>query len=152
MPANLSIVDISKSMKMSNGYYDYIKSNSIVNDLSGISLMSTGVDKVRIILVHKAQNIVDYPELAQTRGKKAQDLVEEESLSLEDYIIFQNKYNKETHKYLDEVGWTWLLRTKSGSRFVYSFWHPDVGRLNIDASGAGFSIPDAGCRASRYFT
>lgn len=137
---------------MQNGYYDYVKSNSNVQDLKGIPLTSIDTDKTRLILIHKVQNIENSPELKSTQGKKAEDLPIDESLSLDDYIIFQRIYFKQTGKHLDEKGWTWLLRTKSGSRFVSSCWYPVGGRLLVDAPGPGISAPPLGCRASRYFT
>ena len=152
IPANIPLTEISQKMKMDKGYYDYIKSNSNVQDLNGIPLTSIDTDKTRIILIHKAQNIENSPELKSTQGKKAEELTIDESLSLDDYTIFQRIYFKETGKHLDEKGWTWLLRTKSGSRFVLSDWDPAVGWLYVYAYDPDISNPNLGCRASRYFT
>jgi hypothetical protein len=152
IPADLSLVELSKKMKMENGYYDAITSSSTLQDLTGIPLTSTGVDKTRVILVHKTQNLKDRPELKETLGVKAQDIKIDESLSLDDYIIFSKKFNIDTGKHLDEDGWTWTPRTKSGARFVGSCWDPARGELNVAASDAGSSSPDLGCRSSRYFT
>ncbi len=151
VPENLSLTELSQKLKMDNGYYDAIKSNSTVSDLTGIPLSSTNTDKFRIILVHNAQNLNDHPELKQTEGKKAQDLSIDNSLSLDDYLIFQKKYNTESTKHLDENGWTWLLKTKSGARFVCSHWNPSFRELSVNARGADYSDGSLGCRPARYF-
>jgi len=151
VPGGLSLPDLSQKMKMENGYYDYIKEQKTVADLNGIPLVTVGADTDRIILVHKAQNLADHPELKKTLGKKAQDLAVEESLSLDDYLVFQKKYHQGTGKHLDENGWTWLLKTKSGARFVSGRWNRDDHELGVGASDAGLSFPYLGCRPSRYF-
>jgi len=136
-------------MKMQNGYY----TGSNFDAGGGFTgAKSTGIDKPRIILTHKTQNLEDRPELKATLGKKAQDLSITDSLSLEDYIIFQRAYFKKTNKHLDEKGWTWLLKTKSGSRFVCARWDPTDDGLRVLARGADYSSSSLGCRASRYFT
>ena len=147
-PANIPLSELAEKMKMENG--NYTSSNFDAGG-SFAGAQSTGVDKVRIILVHKTQNLKDRPELKATSGVKAQDVNIEESLSLEDYILLQRKYFKETGKHLDEDGWTWIPRTKSGSRFVNSCWNPVGGKLYVDAYDAGYSSSGLGCRPSRYF-
>jgi hypothetical protein len=148
-PAGIPLTEITEKMKMANGYF----TGSNFDSSGGFAgAISTGVDKPRIILVHKAQNIVDHPELVQTKGIKAEDIKIDESLSLEDYLYLQRSYFKETGKHLDEDGWTWTPRTKSGARFVGSYWYPASGRLNVDAGAADRSNPNLGCRSSRYFT
>jgi MoxR-like ATPase len=151
IPADLDITELSEKMKMKNGYYDGISSNTTVSNLGGVPLQSSGIDKSRIVLVHKTQNLKDRPELKATLNVKAEDVNIEESLSIEDYIIFQKKYFKESGKYLDEDGWTWTPRTKSGSRFVHSYWNPVSGKLFVNARVAGYSRSNLGCRPSRYF-
>ncbi len=151
IPPNLDLTELSQKLKMDNGYYDAIKSSETVPDLANIPLTSTDTDKPRIILIHKAQNLNDHPELKATKGKKTQDLDINNSLSLDDYLIFQKKYNTETTKHLDENGWTWLLKTKSGTRFVGSGWRPSARELYVAARGADLSDPSLGCRPSRYF-
>jgi len=147
-PANTKLDEIQEKMKMEKGYYTC----SNFDDGGGFSgAKSVGVEKDRIILVHKAQNLTDRPELKSTKGLKAQDLDINNSLSLEDYIFFQRSYFKETGKHLDEDGWTWLLKTKSGTRFVCSSWNPSDRKLSVDAADAGNSYPNLGCRPSRYF-
>ena len=153
VPANLGIEELSQKLKVENGYYDYIKSSSRVQDLNGIPLSSTGTDKHRIILVHSTQNLVDHPELKSTLGVKAQDVNIEESLSLEDYIIFQRQYFKVTGKHLDsDSNVTWTPRTKSGTRFVCSRWDSGDGGLDVGALDADYSRSILGCRSSRYFS
>jgi MoxR-like ATPase len=151
MPADLDIGELSEKMRMQNGYYDSISSSETISNLKGVPLQSFGIDKVRIVLVHKTQNLKDRPELKSTLGIKVEDIEIEKSLSLEDYIIFQRKYFKETNKHLDEDGWTWTPRTKSGARFVISNWRPGSGGLDVDADDAGYSGSGLGCRPSRYF-
>jgi len=113
IPATPNIGDLSKKMKMENGYYDNIKTSSTVQTLNGIPLISQNVDKPRLILVHKTQNLKDRLELKKTLNIKGQDVKLDQALTLEDYIIFGTKYYMETGKHLDEDGWTWLA-TKAG--------------------------------------
>jgi hypothetical protein len=137
-------------MKTENGYYDFIKSNSTVQTLNGIPLVSQNVDKPRLVLVHKTQNLKDRPELKKTLNTKGQDVKLDQALTLEDYIIFQRKYFEETGKHLDEDGWTWLA-TKSGARLVSSSWSPGNHRLSVNASGLDDRNGALGVRPSRCF-
>ena len=154
MPAGLDIGDLSKKMTMENGYFDWVKSSSKVKSLDGIPFTNTNTDKPHIILVHKdrAQNLKDRPELAKTLNVKGQDVDLENTLSLQEYLIFQKKYFEETGKHLDEESWTWLA-TKAGARLVGSRWDPGSGRggLRVDAYGLGFQSTYLGARPSRSF-
>ncbi len=116
-PANIPLPALAEKMKVGN---DYWLGDGFKNGGGFAGANSVGTDKPRIILIHKTQNLGERPELASTRGVKAKDINIEESLSLDDYIIFQKQYFKENGKHLDENGWTWTPRTKSGDRFVYS--------------------------------
>jgi hypothetical protein len=148
-PANIKLPELVDKLKMENGFY----TSSNFDSGGGFpGSISTGTDKPRIILVHKAKELNDIPELKQTKNKKAQDLKVDNSLSLDDYIIFQKKYFEETGKHLDENNYTWLLKTKSGSRFVNSVWTSSRGRLNVNAADADYSDSYLGSRDSRYFT
>ena len=64
-------------------------------------------------------------------GKKKQ--IQAEGLSLEEYEIFQRIYFEKTGKHLDESGWTWLIKSRSGSRVVSSYWYPDARQLTVYA-------------------
>ena len=145
-PANINLTELAEKMKVGNDYY---LSNNFKNGGGFAGAKSTGTDSPRVILVHKTQNLKDRPELEKTLGVKAKDINIEESLSLDDYIIFQKAYFKETGKHLDESGWTWTPRTRSGDRFVDSYWCG--GRLYVNASDAGYSDASLGARPSRYF-
>jgi hypothetical protein len=151
VPGNIPLGELSEKMKIKEGYYDRIKSISIVSDLRNIPLQSTGTDKPRIILYHKTQNLADRPELKQTLGVKAQDINLEESFTLDDYIIISRKYFEETGNHLDKKGWTWTPRSKSGTRFVHCSWSPGNSALGVDADDALPSSSILGCRPSRYF-
>ena len=152
MPAGLDIGDLSKKMTMKNGYYDWIKSSGNVKSLDGIPFTNTNTDKPHIILVHKdrAQNLKDRPELAKTLNVKGQDVDLENTLSLQEYLIFQKKYFEETGKHLDEESWTWLA-TKAGARLVYSCWNPGDGELSVGAGDLDGQATGLGARPSRSF-
>jgi hypothetical protein len=143
IPGISDVGDLSEKMKMENGYYDYIKSNSNVKNLSGIPLASTNADKSRLVLVHRTQNLKDRPELQKTLNVEGQDVKQDQALTLEDYIVFQRKYFEETTKHLDVEGWTWLV-TKSGSRH-------GAGRLGVSADDLGYRDASLGARPSRSF-
>ena len=87
---------------------------------------------------------------AVINGKKTQ--IKSEGLSLNEYLIFQRQYFEKTNKHLDSNGWTWLPKTRSGSRFVDSDWNPVDDRLDVLASDAGISYAYLGCRLSRSFS
>ena len=87
---------------------------------------------------------------AVINGKKTQ--IKSEGFSLNEYLIFQRQYFEKTNKHLDSNGWTWLPKTRSGSRFVYSRWDPGVDQLSVYAGGAGYSGGRLGCRLSRSFS
>jgi len=87
---------------------------------------------------------------AVINGKKTQ--IKSEGLSLNEYLIFQKIYFEKTGNHLDVIGWTWLPKTRSGSRFVDSRWDPVGDRLAVVAVGAGDSSGGLGCRLSRSFS
>jgi hypothetical protein len=150
VPATPDIGKLSEKMKMENGYFDYIKSSSTVQILNGIPLISQNVDKPRLILVHKTQNLKDRPELEKTLNIKGQDVKMDQALTLEDYLVFQRKYFEETGKHLDEYGWTWLA-TKAGARLVTSRWDPGAHGLYVYADVVDSQDDYLGVRPSRCF-
>jgi len=150
IPPTPDIGDLSEKMKMDNGYYDAIKSSSTVQNLKGIQFASQNTDKPRLVLVHKAQNLKDRPELEKTLNIKGKDVKKDQALTLEDYLIFQNKYFKETGKHLDEVGWTWLS-TGTGARLVSSCWLPGHHALPVAAPDPGDPHGHLGVRPARCF-
>jgi|GEM_PF-855648 len=147
VPGNIPLSELADKMKMGNGYY----TGSTFDAGGGFSrAKSENVDKPRLILVHKTQNLKDNPELAKTLNTKGQDVKLDQALTLEDYLVFQRKYFEETGKHLDEEGWTWLA-TKSGARLVYAFWYPSVGKLCVRANFLDFQNVHLGVRPSRSF-
>jgi len=78
--------------------------------------------------------------------------IKAEGLSLEEYEIFQRTYFEKTGKHLDEIGWTWLLKSCSGSRVVLASWSPGVRQLNVSAYDPGNAAVDLGLRLSRSFS
>ena len=150
IPPTTNIKDLSEKMKMEDGYRDWIKANGTVQTLDGIPLSSQNVDKARIILVHKTQNLKDRPELKQTLNTYGKEVKLDQALSLEDYIVFQRKFFEETGKHLDNDGWTWLS-TKSGARLVYSRWSPGAHKLAVHAYDLGDRFEALGVRPARCF-
>jgi len=147
IPPTMDLADLVEKMKMENGVWesDNFKSGG---SFSGAISQNTG--KPRILLVHKTQNLKDHPELAKTLNTKGQDVILDQALALEDYVVFQRKYFEETGKHLDEDGWTWLS-TKSGARLVYSNWDPDSHELRESALDLTSQAGDLGVRPSRCF-
>lgn len=150
IPPTSDIGDLSEKMKMAQGYYDAIQSNTTIQTLRGIPLTSQNTNKPRILLVHHVQNLKDRPELKKTLNIKGKDVNMDHVLTLEDYLIFQRIYFEKTGKYLDEVGWTWLA-TKSGARLVNSYWNPASHRLFVDAHDLEILYGNLGARSSRCF-
>ncbi|MBP6911928.1 MAG: AAA family ATPase [Candidatus Pacebacteria bacterium] len=148
MPENMPLPDLHN--KMTEGYTETWQGDNFKSGGSFAGAKSEKVDKPRIVLVHKTQNLKDNPELAKTLNIKGGDAIKSEILTLEDYLVFQRKYFKETGKHLDEDGWTWLA-TKSGARLVTANWDPSASRVGVFASGLGYQDESFGARPSRSF-
>ena len=144
---NVPLLDLAEKMKMENGNWE---SDNFKAGGSFAGAVSQNVDKPRLILVHKTQNLKDRPELKKTLNTKGQDVKMDQALTLEDYLIFQRKYFEETGKHLDEDGWTWLT-TKTGARFVSSDWGPGRRKLRVDANDLDYRLGSLGVRPSRCF-
>ena len=147
VPGGIALPELADKMKMEKG--NYTSSNF---DAGGgfAGAKSDNVDKPRLVLVHKTQNLKDRPELKQTFNTKGKDVKLDEALTLEDYLVFQRKYFEETGKHLDEDGWTWLA-TKSGARLVHASWNPSGGKLYVHANDLGYQYGNLGVRPSRSF-
>ena len=154
IPAGLNLTDLSEKMKMQDGYWE---SNNFKEGGSFAGVKSQNTDKVRLILVHKTQNLKDRPELAQTLNIKGKDVNRDQILTLEDYLIFQRKYFEENQRHLDEDGWTWLATEvgmpagQAGARLVYSHWNPSNGKLHVLAHHLEHQDENLGARPSRSF-
>jgi MoxR-like ATPase len=148
IPGNIPLPDLHD--KMTEGYNDTYQSDNFKSGGSFAGAKSQNVDKPRIVLVHKTQNLKDRPELAKTLNIKGQDVKRDEILTLEDYLVFQKKYFEETGNHLDEVGWTWLA-TDSGARLVNALWHPSYSQVIVDANDLGYQYENLGARPSRSF-
>jgi hypothetical protein len=149
MPENIPLADLNT--KMTEGYKTETWESSNFTEGGGFAgAKSENVDKPRIVLVHKTQNLKDNPELAKTLNIKGEDAIKSEMLTLEDYLVFQRKYFKETGKHLDEVGATWLA-TYAGARLVYADWDPSDGQVDVIADDLGNQFGYLGARPSRSF-
>lgn len=148
MPENMPLPDLHD--KMTEGYTATYQGSNFKDGGSFAGAKSPNVDKPRIVLVHNTQNLKDRPELAQTLNIKGEKLNLDETLSLEDYLVFQRKFFKETTKHLDEVGATWLS-TKSGARLVDADWDPSASQVDVNARGLDDQFENRGARPSRSF-
>jgi hypothetical protein len=149
MPENIPLADLNT--KMTEGYKTETWESSNFTEGGGFAgAKSENVDKPRIVLVHKTQNLKDNPELAKTLNIKGEDAIKSEMLTLEDYLVFQRKYFKETGKHLDEVGATWLA-TYAGARRVYAGWDPSDGQVYVIADDLSARDERLGARPSRSF-
>ncbi len=147
VPGNIPLTDLKEKMTMEQGYLH----GSNFDEGGGFAgAQSQNTDKPRILLVHKAQDLKDRPELASTLNIKGKDVKLDQILTLEDYLVFQRKYYEETQRHLDEIGYTWLA-TKSGARLVYALWPPDSHLLLVHAHDMGAQSGHLGARSSRCF-
>lgn len=153
IPGGLSLPDLHQ--KMTKGYMPTYEGDEFQEDgsFTDVKELKNGT---KIVLVHKrrAQNLEDRPELKAILGKEANILFQrqEKKLQLSDYLVYQRKYFQEEKKYLDDICWTWLPGSKSGSFFVCSGWDPEHGRLSVASGGAGEFYGAFGHRLSRCFT
>lgn len=149
IPGNIPLTDLNT--KMTEGYKETWESGNFEEGGSFAGAKSQNVDKARIVFAHKTQNLEDRTELKKTLNVKGQDVKMDQTLTLEDYLIFQRKYFEETNQHLDENGWTWLA-TKSGSRLVYANWDPGDEQVDVDADDLDFQGEHLGARPSRSFS
>ena len=149
MPADIPLPGLNT--KMTEGYKNATYEGSNFSGGGGLQgAKSQNVDKPRIVLVHKTQNLKDRPELAKTLNIKGEDAIKSGILTLEDYLVFQRKYFKETGKHLDEIGATWLA-TYSGVRLVDASWDPYGGQVSVSADALDYRHEILGARPSRSF-
>jgi len=147
IPGGISLTELKDKLTMESGYRE---SSNFKSGNSFAGAKSQNTDKSRIILVHKNQELTERPELASTLNIKGQDVKLDQTLTLEDYLVFQKKYFEETSKHLDEDGWTWLA-TKSGARLVYSYWNPSDHQLIVLADDLTTQNGHLGARPARCF-
>lgn len=148
VPGGIPLTELNT--KMTEGYNATYESDNFKEGGAFAGAKSQNVDKTRIVLVHKTQNLKDRPELKKTLNIKGQDVKPDETLTLVDYLAFQRKYFEETGKHLDEDGWTWLA-TYSGARLVDAGWDPREGRVAVNARVLGYLYGNLGARPSRSF-
>ncbi|MEI6479034.1 MAG: AAA family ATPase, partial [bacterium] len=157
VPASLNLAELAEEMKMENGNYT---GTNFDNGGGFAGAKSVGADKPRIILYHKKT----LPEIQEKTGidvhlnikaGEAEKLFKQNPdqylSTLEDFIVFERKNLKDSNKHFSKYGensGVWLSGTKSGARFVCSYWRSDGG-LIVDASGADHSISRLGVRPSR---
>ncbi len=118
--------------------------------------------KPRLVLVHNTANLNDAPVFGAP-GIQAKDIMEENQLTLTDWLIWQRMFFDGKGEHPDD--WnkksaTWLPGStipvdptdpSKGFRVVDANWAPSVGRLVVSASDASDSNPFLGCRLSRSF-
>ncbi len=148
IPGDIPLSDLNT--KMTDVYNATWQSDDFKQGDGFTRAKSANVDKIRIVLAHKIQNMADRPELKKTLNTKGKKVDLKNTLTLEDYLVFQRKFFEETGKHLDTDGWTWLA-TKSGARLVGSSWNPGLDRLGVDAAGLDGSGSGLGVRPSRSF-
>lgn len=107
----------------------------------------TSLDKPKIETMISGGQELGADFEVEINGKKMQ--IKADSLSLEEYEIFQRVYFEKTGKHLDESGWTWLMKSRSGSRVVDSNWNPDDRQLNVNANDPDNVNDNLGLRLSR---
>jgi len=146
MPGSMPLPDLHT--KMTEGYTATYQGDNFKQGGSFAGAKSANVDKPRIVLVNKTQNLKDSPELKKTLNVKGQDLKRDQILTLEDYLVFQRKYFEETGNHLDADGWTWLA-TESGSRLVNANWNPSDKQVNVNANDLDYQNDNLGARPSR---
>ena len=147
IPGGFSLTELKDKLTMESGYWE---SSNFKAGNSFAGAKSEDIDKSRIILVHKNQELTEHPELASTLNIKGQDVKLDKTLTLEDYLVFQKKYFEETNKHLDETKYVWLA-TKSGARLVRSFWDTDAHQLYVDADDLTLRDDSLGVRPARCF-
>jgi len=147
VPGSIPLTELKDKLTMESGYWE---SSNFKSGNSFAGAKSQNTDKSRIILVHKNQELTERPELASTLNIKGQDVKLDQTLTLEDYLVFQKKYFEETNKHLDETKYVWLA-TKAGTRLVCSGWDPSDHRLSLAADDLTYQRGNLGVRPARCF-
>lgn len=148
VPGNIALTELNT--KMTDVYNETWQDGDFKSGGSFTGAKSQNVDKSRIVLAHKTQNLKDRPELKKTLNILGKDVKMDQTLTLEDYFIFQRKYFEENGKHLDEDGWTWLA-TRSGACLVVAHWYPSDGQVNVHANDLDYQSGGLGARPSRSF-
>ncbi|MCR4280104.1 MAG: hypothetical protein NUV82_01605 [Candidatus Komeilibacteria bacterium] len=110
----------------------------------------TGLDAEEVAKRIAASQEMKVNFMATINGQEIE--VQAEGGSLEEYVLQQSIYFEKTGKHLDENGWTWLLKSYSGSRVVNAGWDLDGRLLVVDADSASARDDFLGLRLSRSFT
>ena len=147
IPGGIPLIEIKDKMSMEKGYWE---SDNFKKGGSFAGAVSKNVDKTRIILIHKTQELDNRPELEVTLNTKGEDIKFDQTLTLEGYIIFQRKYFADTGKHLDEQRYVWLA-TNSGARLVISYWLIGDNRLDVGVDGINYQGSNLGVRFARSF-
>jgi hypothetical protein len=151
IPANLPTTE-TLNQKMTEGY-----ENETYQGVKFEHITTIENQKTRIILTHSDQDIYKNPKanpfLKATLNKSIDQLSAKntEGLSLNEYLLIQRQYFKNTQKHLDGNGWTWLPKSRSAYRIVSSYWNPSSGQLGVRAYDRGYFDVYLGCRLSRSF-
>ncbi len=149
LPGDLSLPKLKNQMIIESGYSE---SNNFKAGGSFNGAISQNTNKPCLVLVHKAQNFQDCPELQQTLNTRGKDVKLNQALTIEGYIIFQRKYFEETGKHIDDDNhtWTWLA-TKSGAGLIFVRWLYGARQLRVNVADLSYQFGTIGVRPARYF-
>ena len=131
--------------------YENPAANPYLKATLGKNIMDlTGLDEkeVQKRIKNKQEIKVDFE--AVIGGQKKQ--IQSDGGSLEEYLLQQAMHFKKTGHHLDEKGWTWLMKSFSGSRVVSSYWYPGARQLDVHADDPGVALDCLGLRLSRSFS
>src|SRR3989338_9655822 len=132
---------VSLHLKMTESYNPTYEGQNF-KDGGSFQGSTTTDEGFHILLLHNAEEIDANPHLLATKGKGIDDLQaileKATGLSLPEYLIFQKMYNEETGNHLETRLWTWLPKTKSGSRLLDAYWDPGYGELDVSAYDSGY--------------
>lgn len=127
-----------------------LENHPLLKATRGKNIMDiTGLDQAEV--ERRINNGQELPVDCEVEINGQKFEIKAEGESLEEYQIQQAMYFEKTGKHLDEKGWTWLLKSCSGSRVVCASWSPDDRQFYVDANDPDDANGALGLRLSRSF-
>jgi DNA-binding Lrp family transcriptional regulator len=125
-----------------------------IPDLTGLS-----EEEIQRRIQNREPLGVNFEAIVENQKKEKISVpIQAESLSMEEYLVFQRIYFEKNQKHFDESDWIWLLKSrlskpdKSGSRVARAGWGPHARQLYASASDPVARGGRLGCRPSRSFS
>lgn len=111
----------------------------------------TGLDETDVNARIQKGDVLPVNFKIKIKGKDFE--IKADGMSLAEYMIFQKAYFEKTGQHLDDNGgWTWLIKSFSGSRIVAAYWSSDDRQMFVSACDPSYAFAALGLRLSCSFS